>query len=114
MMHISGTIPRLCRDLRASIFLTVPPRYGKRGQSENPSSDLLARIAEPVYRMARVERPTIFAHTETKPATFLTGFCRAVTRATKRLQLACEKFGVVAAMRLDMVGNFGRHDETAL
>jgi hypothetical protein len=35
---------------------------------------LLARIARPVYRMARVEWPTIFANTETKPATFLTGF----------------------------------------
>jgi hypothetical protein len=37
-----------------------------------------------------------------------------VTRATKRLQLSGEKFGVVAAMSLDMVGNFGWHDQAAL
>jgi predicted outer membrane lipoprotein len=30
------------------------------------------------------------------------------------LQLACKKFGVVTAMPLDMIGNFGRHDEAAL
>ena len=75
-----------------------------------PIRGLLARIAGPVYRMARVEGPTIFANAETKPTTFLTGFYRAVTRATKRLQLACEKFGVVTTMPLNMVGNFGRHD----
>jgi hypothetical protein len=79
-----------------------------------PIRGLLARIAGPVYRMARVKGPTIFANTATKPATFLTGFYRAVTRATKRLQFAGEKFRVVTIMPLNMVGNFGRHDEAAL
>jgi hypothetical protein len=37
-----------------------------------------------------------------------------VTGAAKRLQSAYEKFGVVAAMPLNMVGYFGRHDEAAL
>jgi hypothetical protein len=64
--------------------------------------------------MARVERPTIFVNTEAKPSPILTGFYRAVTRATKRLQLSGEKFRVVAAMSLDMVGNFGWHDQAAL
>jgi hypothetical protein len=65
-------------------FSTVPPRYGKRAQSGNLIL-LLARIAEPVYRMARVERPTIYANIEAKPTPILTGFYRAVTGATKRL-----------------------------